>query len=147
MLYYFFIIGLVVSNISPWCSCIPPGEINEEQYNEYAVILKGKIIKINEGRWERTISIKVDTYYKGSQTKDTIKIISPASSGECGIFPQIGENWLIFAFNQEGKYTTHLCTRTKTMNSKAWNFNKSDLENDLKFLEAKRDSSLSNNAE
>lgn len=147
MLYYFFIIALIASNTNPWCSCIPPGKITEEQYNEYAVILKGKVIKINEARWERTLTVKADIYYKGTQTKDTIKIISPASSGECGIFPKTGEDWLFFAYERNSKLETHLCTRTKTMNSKAWDYRKEELEDDLNFLETKRNSSLLRNVQ
>jgi len=38
----------------------------------------------------------------------------------------------------EGKgYRTTLCTRTKNMNPKAWDYRKDEITDDIKFLEAK----------
>ena len=84
------------------------------------------------------ILIKVDTYYKGSQNKDTIKIVSPREAGDCGIFPKVGEHWLMFAYSAGNRFRTNLCTRTKNMNPKAWDYKKDELINDLDFLGNKR---------
>lgn len=137
----------MVSHIGNWCSCISLGKIDEEQYNQYDIILKCTVLKITDGEWDKAIRVKVDAYYKGDSKKDTIDIISPVSSGMCGIFPLAGETWLIFANKENGKFRTHLCTRTKTMNPNAWDYNKDELEDDLKFLEAKRNSSLLRDAQ
>jgi len=83
------------------------------------------------------ILIKVDTYYKGSQNKDTIKIVSPREAGDCGIFPKVGEHWLMFAYSTGNSFRTNLCTRTKNMNPKAWDYRKNELKDDLDFLENK----------
>lgn len=141
-----FIIPLMIFNIGNWCSCVPLDKIDEKQYLEYNVILKGKVINLTKAQFQKTITVKVETFYKGFQNKTSIKIISPADEGMCGISPQIGETWLIFAYERNERLETHLCTRTKTMNPKAWDYKKEELEDDLKFLEVKRDNSLSHNA-
>jgi hypothetical protein len=52
----------------------------------------------------------------------------------CGIFPEIGEQWLIFARKKGNVFYTSLCTRTKNLNPKAWDYNKVFIDDDLKFL-------------
>jgi hypothetical protein len=88
--------------------------------------------------FERTIYLTVETYYKGKELKSKIEITTPSQEGMCGIVPKAGEQWLIFAYAEENCYRTALCTRTKNMNPKAWDYRKDELADDIKFLEAKR---------
>jgi len=135
---YFFLFGLLLlSGVTYSCSCILLGKIDEKQYNEYDLIIKGKIIRLEEKNFARIIYIKVDTYFKGGQNTTTIKVESPSQSGMCGIFPKIGEQWLVFAYKKGNSYNTSLCTRTKNLNPKAWDFKKDGIDDDLKFLEGK----------
>jgi hypothetical protein len=117
------------------CSCMDPGKINDEQYNSYDLIVKGEIEKIEDGEWTRIIYIRIEKNYKGSLDSKLVEISSPSQSGMCGIFPEIGENWLIYANNSNGTYSTGLCTRTKRLNDDAWNYNKEEIESDLTYLE------------
>ncbi|HWI94153.1 MAG TPA: hypothetical protein VNT20_22925 [Flavisolibacter sp.] len=129
------------------CDCEPLGKISEEQYNSYNIIFAGRVVGIKDGRLENVISFKVNTYYKGKQSRDTIKVFTPSSGASCGISPEIGEDWLVFTYYLDTKVKTMLCTRTKRMNSNSLDYEKEELGNDLKFLEAKKDRSLSNNAQ
>jgi hypothetical protein len=134
-----FLLLILLAQKDDFCSCIPLGPIDDKQYNEYNIIVKGKVVNVSESQFERTIYLKVDTYFKGKQ-KDSIVIIkSPSQSGECGIFPKVGEIWLMYAYASEKIYRTNLCTRTKNMNPKAWDYRKDELKQDLDFLEAKRE--------
>jgi len=124
-------------NLSYSCSCLPPGKIDEKQYNKYGLILKGKIKKVIQHEYETHIVIRVTTYYKGIQKKKTITIISPRGDGICGISPKPGEEWLMFARIDNKIFRTSLCTRTKNMNPKAWNYRKAEISEDIEFLESK----------
>src|SRR4051794_12973347 len=104
-----FIIALLTVHFANCCSCLPPGKIDDKQFNEYGVIAKGKIIRIIESEYEQAIFIKVETYYKGFQKNATIKIISPSRSGMCGIFPKVGEHSLMYAFSSGKAFRTSLC--------------------------------------
>jgi len=137
MKYFFLFSLLLLSSVTYSCSCIPLGKIDEKQYSEYDLIIKGKIIRLVEKYFARIIYIKVDTYFKGRQNTTIIKIESPSQSGMCGIFPKIGEQWLLFAYKKGKSYNTSLCTRTRNLNPKAWNFKKDEIDDDLKFLEGK----------
>ncbi len=120
-----------------YCSCIPLGPMDEKQYNEYNLIVKGKVTKVTVHDFERIIYLTVDTYYKGGGSQTKIKITTPKQEGLCGIIPKVGESWLMFTHTNGSDYRTGLCTRTKNMNPKAWNYNKSEIANDIKFLETK----------
>lgn len=136
-LIFFLLISIVQKN--DFCSCIPPGPIDDKQYNEYNLIIKGKVVNVSESQFERTIYLKVDTYFKGKQKDSAVIIKSPSESGMCGIFPEVGEIWLMYAYASEKTYRTNLCTRTKNMNPKAWNYRKDELKQDLEFLEIKKE--------
>lgn len=120
-----------------YCSCVPLGSIDDKQYNQYNLIAKGKVTKVTIHDFERTIYLTVDTYYKGGGDQTQIKITTPKQEGECGIIPKVGESWLMFTYTNGSDYRTELCTRTKNMNPKAWNYNKSEITEDIKFLETK----------
>src|SRR5215203_1038523 len=132
-----FLYFLLLQN-TDFCSCTPLGPIDDKQYNEYGLIIKGKVVKVTEEKFERAIYLSIDACYKGTKTKPLVKVISPSESGMCGIFPKKDENWLMFAYTDGKSYHTNLGTRTKNMNSKAWDYNKEELIADLKFLEAKK---------
>ena len=136
MSFLFFIFSLLVPKTN-YCSCLPLGPIDEKQFKEYDLIVKAKVIKIIVHNFERTIYLSVDTYYKGDNEQKTIEISTPDRESICGITPAVNEVWLIFAYLLDQNYETSLCTRTKNMNPKAWNYNKNEIDSDLKFLEAK----------
>ncbi len=144
MKYLFLFSFLLLSRVTYSCSCIPLGKIDEKQYSEYDLIIKGKIIRLVEKNFARIIYITVDTYFKGRQNTATIKVESPSQSGMCGIFPKIGEQWLVFAYKKGDSYNTSLCTRTKNLNPKAWDFKKDEIDDDLKFLEDKLETTAGN---
>ena len=126
---YFFLLLSLLTYKPNFCSCVPPGPIDEQQYNEYSLIVKGKVAKVSVSNFE--------TNYKGKDGQSTVKITSPREEGECAIFPKVGEKWLMFAYADGKGYRTNICTRTKNMNPNAWNYRKDEINDDIKFLEAK----------
>ena len=135
MSFFFLLFSIFIHK--PYCSCIPLDPIDDKQYDEYNLIAKGKVLKVSTGKFERTIVFAVETYYKGGEGQTNIKIITPTQEGECGIVVKEGENWLVFVYATGKDYRTELCTRTKTMNPKAWDYRRDEITSDIKFLEAK----------
>ncbi|RXK59242.1 hypothetical protein ESA94_13960 [Lacibacter luteus] len=128
---------LLLSRTSYSCSCIPLGEIDDEQYNEYEAIFSGKVIAIKKKQWTKEVTFEIQIRFKGIQKLSQIVITTSAQEGTCGISPKVGEQWLIFAYRENEKLQTSLCTRTKSMNKKAWNYNKDELQKDIEFLNRK----------
>jgi hypothetical protein len=116
---YLFLLFSLLTHKPNFCSCIPLGPIDEQQYSQYNLIVKGKVTKVTVSQYERTIYLTVKTYYKGGESQPDIRITTLRQEGMCGIVPKVGEEWLMFVLAEEKGYRTELCTRTKTMNPKA----------------------------
>lgn len=115
------------------CSCLDLGKINYEQYNQYQLIIEGKVINIQNDQAIRKITLILDEIYKGNYANDTILIYTPTASGACGIFPRKDENWLLFAYQYDYGFQTDLCTRSKRINY-TLNQNNQDLREEIQFL-------------
>lgn len=96
---------LFLSQAAYSCTCLSLGTIDKVQYNSYNLIVKGKITNVIDKDFVRFIYIRVDTYFKGKRKAKIIIVESPSQSGMCGIFPKIGEQWLIFA-RKKSMYST-----------------------------------------
>ena len=98
--------------------------------------------KVLDDRWQRFIHVNAKTLYKGREGNKTIQIVSSSREGTCGISPKVGEQWLRFAYGEGSELQLSLCTRTKSMNTEAWDYNKSAIDNDIVFLQNKKRSSF-----
>ncbi|WP_207535650.1 hypothetical protein [Desertivirga arenae] len=135
--YSLLIIFLITSKIASSCKCMALGKIDDKQYDQYELIVKGRIIKVGIEGTKRSISVKVLNCFKGSEKADTVFISTPIDGAACGISPKVGEKWLLFANGSAENYTTSMCTRSKSMSSNAENFNKKEVRSDLKYLKRK----------
>ena len=100
------------------CSCTYYKKIDIRQFNSYDLILKGQVISIDESEddWEKIVKVKVLKVYKGHQINDTILIKTGLDGASCGLNFKNEENWLIYGYkNQEGNFSTGLCTRSKKL--------------------------------
>ena len=136
MSFFLILLSLVIPKPN-YCTCVRLGPIDNKQYNSYNLIAKGKVTKMIEKDFERTIYFTVENYYKGGTNLAEIKITTPKEEGECGIITKKGESWLMFTYANGPDYRTTLCTRTKNMNPQAWDYQKSELLDDIKYLESK----------
>lgn len=128
---------LFFSNAAYCCSCEPPGKIDDQQYNKYYAIFTGKIISIQKKQWAKEITFEIRIQFKGILKLSKITITTSAHESTCGISPKVGEEWLIFAYREKEGFQTNLCTRTKSMNKKAWDYNKEELQQDIEYLKQK----------
>lgn len=120
------------------CTCYYPEKLDDVQFNAYQLIITGKIIKIVPERYQTSLLIEVDRYYKGAKLPDTITVLTPSNEGVCGLTVHSGEKWLVFATRKDDQFYTTMCTRTKPMNLKDGDYRKQELQEDIKFLEAKQ---------
>ena len=85
----------------------------------------------------KEITFEIQIRFKGIQKSSKIKITTSDQESTCGISPKLGEEWLIFANREKEGFQTNLCTRTKSMNKKAWDYNKEELQQDIEYLNQK----------
>jgi hypothetical protein len=135
---FLFFSSFLISFFAQCCDCIPSGKIDSSQYNEYAIIFTGKVIKIVNNKDGKFIEMRVGTYFKGNLKSNVVRINTPTTESLCGITPRAGERWLIFSYSYKNYFKTDLCTRTKTMQQKKWDYRKEELLNDLDYLKNRR---------
>ena len=111
-----FTIIFILSFISAFsCTCENLGEIDLKQFNEYDLIATGKIISVDFGEFTQKIEVGIHKIFKGKAKKMIVLLTSSSESGMCGIFPKVGEKWLIYANGTDIEFSTDLCTRTQNM--------------------------------
>ncbi len=137
MKYIISLLLLFASFKSFACPCQPLGKINDEQYNKYDFIVKGKIAFTVTKGYIKYIVVNVSKSYKGKVKAQKITIITSAVDGLCGIDASEGEDWLFFGSKIEGSYSTDPCTRTKKVHQKAGDPAGEEIKDDLKYLEKK----------
>lgn len=101
------------------CSCTYYKKIDIRQFNNYDLIVNGQVLSVdeNEEDWKKTVKIKVLKVYKGQQINDTIFIKTGLDGASCGLNFKNEEKWLIYGYkNQEGEYSTGLCSRSQKLN-------------------------------
>jgi len=113
------LVGLLVVNKQPaWaCSCVVPGSPQEEM-SRVSAVLAGRVLQIDTpfGAVGNTadsvrVTLQVQTVWKGP-TDSVQAVITSQHSASCGYSFVEGEEYLIYAFAQEGILQVSLCSRT-----------------------------------
>lgn len=103
------------------CSCAGQDRISESDYNKAGEIFIGKVTSIEEDRdnWEKTVTFEVIDQLKPTTSKKEIVIRTALDEAACGLFTEVGQQWYIFAYeNDKGKFHAGLCGRSVHLNKK-----------------------------
>ena len=113
----FFILALPVNLIA--CSCgTYGGPVTIKHYNNSEFIISGKAIKVVINQKEvtdkqRQIEFQIDEIFKGQIDSKKVTIYTSLSDGSCGLIINENEQWVIYAYMQDGVISTNLCTRSQ----------------------------------
>lgn len=125
--------ALIISNTFA-CSCDQPDSITNQVFNEYQLIFKGEVLKVDTTNLKLIIHFKVSQSYHGKPDA-IVKVSTYPGEAACGIFTKAKETWLIYAYSKGNKFETGLCTRSHNLlNPKSIVYDKKALKNDLIFL-------------
>jgi hypothetical protein len=111
--FLFFLISLFslpFSSSSYACSCFPPGTPTEELEKSDAVF-SGKVIDVKTDDSTLRAKIRVKESWKGMDSKEVTLNTSIDSAG-CGVNFETGKEYIVYAYQEDGKYITYLCSRT-----------------------------------
>jgi preprotein translocase subunit SecG len=107
------------------CSCMQP-EPPLSSLDQSTAVFSGKVteiknaftfeslIGIGSSRDPKEVTIEVSKVWKGSDYK-TIIIETAMSSASCGYPFKVGEEYVVYAYGEEGKLTASLCSRTRLL--------------------------------
>ncbi|WP_078379186.1 hypothetical protein [Sutcliffiella halmapala] len=93
------------------CSCLPPGSPSQELDKSDAVFT-GEVTGI-KGKYNSTVEAKINVKesWKGIDATE-VTVYTANDSASCGIDFEVGKEYIIYAYLEDGNYTTYLCTRT-----------------------------------
>lgn len=113
------------------CTCVPSPSV-EESFKSADAVFTGTVMKIEQELdttiddhgdtilvfgWVKTVTIKLDTDYKNTNTKagNIITIQTASNSAACGYYFQKGKRYMVYANTnkEDGILSTNICTRTK----------------------------------
>lgn len=94
------------------CSCMrPPAPLTALE--QATAVFAGKVTSINQTEaYNLQITFQVSQTWKGEAEK-TLVVDTPLNSAMCGIYFEIGEKYLVYAYGDENQLSTNLCSRTK----------------------------------
>jgi len=128
-----FILFIFSTNVFS-CSCDSVGTITNKVFKENQLIALGKVIKVDTTDFQLIVNLKIDKSYYG-KTDSIIQVYTNPGGAACGITAKPDEEWLIFAYLNNKKIETDLCTRSKNINNPiSIVYDTKFLEKDLDFL-------------
>lgn len=129
-------LGLIPSKMVLACSCLPLTV--ENAYEGSDLIFAGRVLESSvvvdggsskgdvEVFWhEIDILFAVRTTYKGDSRPFSVVLRTPVDSAACGYNFEVGKNYLVYAYAEDGLFRTNLCTRTAPLDSE---FAQNDIE-------------------
>ena len=101
------------------CSCVPPDPPPIAFANTDAVFA-GRVTQISDPRWPGglvssadpvRVVFQVNDSWKGVTTT-TVLIATAVSGASCGYTFDVGRQYVVYAYNNNGVWGTNMCTRT-----------------------------------
>lgn len=109
----FFLVSLFSLPFAPTsfaCSCLPHGTPSQELEKSDAVF-SGEVLNVKTDNSTLQAKIRVKEAWKGMDSKE-VTVHTSIDSASCGVNFETGKEYIIYAYQEEGKYTTYLCSRT-----------------------------------
>ncbi len=132
---YLFLFLSLLSNPGEdvFCTCRRPVEINMEKIEDYDLIFRGVIQKLDTVDQQRQITFKFKKLYKGNLKTEFVTVSTPADLSMCGLNIGTKGEWLLFAYKTNDSYSTNSCTRSGNIDSYL-DYVKERIKEDLIFL-------------
>jgi hypothetical protein len=110
-----FIIAATASDIFA-CSCFQPEGVPiekqvKEAYDKSASVFVGQVVDVTKKTDSNLIKFRVEKSWNNKFQKE-ITVSTPGNSAMCGYEFQVGKKYLVYASDENGKFSTYLCTRT-----------------------------------
>ena len=122
--------GLAMTASPCWaCSCAG-GVSKEEQADAADAVFYGKVVHLDypeqddgvSGGGNVKVRIWVKTVYKGKDVARVTTVRTSVQGSACGYGFEKGERYTVFADKNNGRYSTHSCSGTKSGNINPENY-------------------------
>lgn len=120
------------------CSCMGPGPVCQDYWGASVVfvgtVIDSKLVPIKIGGFdhqERLVRLSIDEGFRGVEGAQ-VEVATGLGGGDCGFGFRQAQQYLVYAYEFEGRLTTGICTRTKDISAAAV---------DLKYMRGLRNGS------
>lgn len=137
MKYLFSLAFFISAIVSYACSCANPGKMDNKQYEYYDFIATGVIDGMEQDDEVKMVFFNVSHFYKGEVDHRGVILNTALSSAACGISPNVGEEWLIYATRHDDGLHVSLCSRSIVMKAEGMSGVPDRAQEDLLFLDNK----------
>jgi hypothetical protein len=132
LLLVFFLLGFSFRPLACDCPALPAA--NENYFNKFELIFKGKVISVGECKDVGSARVKLSQLFKGMCTEE-VDIYFDCST-DCMMSFAPGEEWIFYAnFFQHGKPRVEFCSRSRKFNANENRNNAEFVSSDLSFQE------------
>ena len=117
------LLGLSQAGDAQACTC-RPSPPPTTALGESDAVFAGRVVEVSRGEDPMaaltapmaalTAKFAVSTVWKG-EVGETVEVRTPLNSAACGVGFEAGEEWLVYANEQEGVLNATLCSRTSPL--------------------------------
>lgn len=106
------------------CSCIRQGSVCESYGNSNAVFI-GEVLEMKDAtkdspseeiQWTPLkFTFKVTEAFTGVESGKTVEVSTGRGGGDCGYRFEVGETYVVYAYDNKGSFGTGICSRTRRL--------------------------------
>lgn len=119
-----FAFGALSAGNALACSCaerVPCQAYGEASAVFVGTVIDSRIITIKQGNYERrrrAVRLSVDSSFRGVRGSE-VEVTTGLGGGDCGFGFVLTEQYLVYASEHEGKLSTGICSRTRSISRAA----------------------------
>ena len=116
------LLGLALASAGWTCSCARPASV-AKAIEDADAVFAGRITKVEsvgEGyRQKKRATFAVESAWKGPDVRQQVQVLTNRHSASCGLGFQVGQAWVIYAYQRPeavgGGLGSNLCTRSRKL--------------------------------
>ncbi len=102
------------------CTC-RPSESAADDFRKASAVFEGTVLNVSaQGFRDKEVRLKVIKSYKGTNNAQELVVSTASMSAACGSQFEVGKNYMVYAYMDNGRLKTNLCTRTKLLLPRAF---------------------------
>ena len=115
---------MFLTTLSFACSCAFEDELSLSDLLRMDYVFEGKVLNVemtnkkNDSSFEfhrKKITLSVLNLYKGQDIRETVEIYTASDGAACGVGFNTGETWIVWAYMNDNKISTDICTPSSLM--------------------------------
>lgn len=114
---FLLVLGLIgvclgwLGNTTPAFACSCAEATQAEQFENATAVFFGKVTNISQDGGSRSVDFDVSKSQKGS-VAENVTVLTGWGDADCGFNFEVGREYAVYAYGEEGRLGTNICTGT-----------------------------------